>query len=396
MGLFGFNAEKKLRKANDYLAKGIYYDAKVAFEEIIARSDLEETIVGQARDGWREARRALMEEQTAEAKRHAEVGEKEQAVECCKAAVEQAGNDLDAGEAKEILERLEQGETGAAKLLRGLDDIKSAGDLAPDSMDEDGAVVAGPEALFEVLLQSLPDVQAEAYRWFGPEFREGFLQLQEGKAKETLASFARVAEEVEKNPFFRLEKVQALMQDEQAEEAFRLLEGLELPEEVERRRLEMKVVLLQRLQRGEEAVQTALSLWETSPEDPDAAVLYAEVLFDNGRPQDALDVLLPFHAGRSSAEIAALVARCYVATQRIQEARDLLEGTVEAFFQNPAAMHSRFPLWAARELLRFYIGVGEDPASVRSLVQHLISQDAGSAEQYKELLRKYVEGRETL
>ena len=33
MGLFGFNAEKKLKKANDYLPKGIYYDAKVAFRQ---------------------------------------------------------------------------------------------------------------------------------------------------------------------------------------------------------------------------------------------------------------------------------------------------------------------------------------------------------------------------
>ena len=277
MGLFGFNAEKKLKKANDCLAKGFYYDAKVAFEEIIARGDLQEPTVSQAREGWRRARQALMEEQIAEAKRYFEVGEAEQALGCCEAALEQAGNDLDASEAKELLERVKQGETRAAKLLRGLDEIKAAGGLAPESEDDIDAVAAGPEALFEVLLQSLPTDQAEAYHRFGPEFREGFLDLQEGRAKEALASFSRVGQEVEVNPYFRLEKSQALMQDEQWEEALHLLDDLELPEEVERRRLEMKVVVLQRLQRGDEAVQAARGLWEKSREDPDVAVLYAEV-----------------------------------------------------------------------------------------------------------------------
>jgi tetratricopeptide (TPR) repeat protein len=391
LGLFGFNAEKKLKKADDYLAREIYYEAKLAYEEIIMRDGVEASIIERAREGWRQARQALMEEQTAEAKRLVRAGEPDQAVESCRAALEQAGNDLDASEARELLEKLGQGGTAAEKLLQGLDEIPSSGDAAPAPVDEEDAVASGPEALFEVLLQSLPAVQAEAYDSFGPEFRAGFLELQEGRAKEALAAFSRVPEEVGASPFFRLEKAQALMQDEQSEDALQLLEGLELPEEVERRRLEMNAVLFQRLQRGEEALQAALRLWEAHPEDPDVAVLYAEVLSDQNRPQEALDILMPFHEEQSSPEIASLVARCYVATDRAQEARDLLEGTVEAFFQNPAAMNGRFPLWAARELLRFYVGVKEDPGRVRSLVQHLIRHDPASAESYKLALKRYAD-----
>lgn len=392
MGLFGFNAEKKLKKGNDYLAKGIYYDAKIAFEEIITRDNVQASIVGRAREGWRQARRALMEEQTAEAKRFVQAGEAEQALECCRAAVEQAGSDIDAGEARELLDRLQEGETAAAKLLDGLDEIPTA-NLPVEEVEDDEAIAAGPEAIFDVLLQALPSQQAEAYHWFGSEFRDGYLHLQEGRAKEALEAFERVPKEVEEHAFFRLEKAQALLHERRPEEALGLLDAIELPEEMGARRAEMRIILLQELGRGDEAVQQAREHYEAARDAQDVAVLYAEVLLENGHAQEALDALEPFRAGQQSPEVGTVIARSYMATGKVQEARDLLEGTVEGFFQSAGGLHARFPIWAARELLYFYIGVGEDPERVRSLVQHLISHDPPSAERYKQALKGYVEQR---
>lgn len=394
MGLFGFNAEKKLKKANEYLAKGIYYDARIAFEEILVRDNVQASITGQAREGWRMARRAMMEQQTSEAKRLVQAGEPAQALECCLAAVEQAGEDLDAGEAKQLLERLQEGETGAAKLLAGLDDIPALDDLPVEEGNEEQAMAVGPDAIFDVLMESLTAEQAETYRGFGPDFRKGFLELQEGNAEAALDAFARVSKEAQEHPFFRLEKAQALRYARKSADALVQLDGLELPDELNRKRLELKVVLLQDLERGEEAVKEARGIWEADKEDHEAAVLYAETLLENDHAQEALDVIMPFHKGRPVPEIDTIVVRCYGRTGKIQEARDLLEGTVEGFFQSPGGLHARFPVWAARELLQLYVSVGEDPERVRSLVQHMISHDAPSAEQYKQVLAKYVELRE--
>ena len=395
MGLFGFNAEKKLNKANDYLAKGIYYEAKVVFEEIITRDNVQASIVGKAREGWRQARRAMVDEQTAEAKRLIRGGEPTLALECCMAAAEQAGNDIDASEAQELLDKLQGGETAAAKLLGGLDDIPAAG-LPVEEVEDEDTMAVGAEALFDVLMESMPSQQAETYYSFGPEFRAGYLYLQEGKAKEALEAFERVPKEAADHPYFHLEKAQALMYDLRSKDALELLDTIELPPELDTRRLEMRIVLLQRLERTDEAVQEARRLYEASGDDQDVGVLYAEVLLDNGHAQEALDVIEPFREGPQKPEVDTLVARCYVATGKVQEARDLLEGTVEGFFQNPGGLHARFPVWAARELLYFYIGVSEDPQRVRSLVQHLISHDSSSAERYKAALKRYVEEREKL
>jgi thioredoxin-like negative regulator of GroEL len=334
-----------------------------------------------------------MEEQTVEAKRLVQAGDTEQALECCRAAVEQAGNDIDAGEARELLDRLEKGETAAAKLLSGLDDIPAAGDLPVEEVDDE-AIAAGPEALFDVYLESLPAEQAEAFQGFGSEFRDGYLSLQEGRAKEALEAFNRAPKEVEDHPLFLLEKAQALMQERQAEEALKILDAIDLREELRARRTEMRIVLLQQLGRGDEAVQEARTHYEASRDNQDVAILYGEVLLENGQPQEALDVLEAFRGGQQNPEIETVVARSYVATGKVQEARDLLEGTVEGFFQSAGHMHTRFPVWAARELLYFYIGVSEDPERVRSLVQHLISHDPPSAAGYKEALKRYVEQRE--
>jgi predicted Zn-dependent protease len=394
VGLFGFNAEKKLKKAEEYLAREIYYEARLAFEEIIIRKDVNPTLASRAREGWRRSRKALMEAQIEEAKRMIRAGEPAAARDSCLAAIEQAAEDLDAGEAKTLLERLDEGQTEAARLLAGLDEVPLAHQLPPEeAADSEAGTTEGAEAMFEVLLQPLPEEQAQLYRDFGPEFRDGYLLLQEGRAAEALGKFAEIPEEVASNPFFRLEKGQALMHVKKYQEALESLEGIELAPEAERRRSEIRTVLLHELGRKEEAVDAARRMWESDREDRDAAILYAEMLLEAERAEEAEKVIDPFHSPAPEPEVDGMLVRTYLALGKAQEARDLLEGTVEGFFQNPAAFRRGFPIWAGRDLLGFYISVREDPKRVRSLVQHLIGHDPGSAERYKALLSDYVKSR---
>jgi hypothetical protein len=135
-------------------------------------------------------------------------------------------------------------------------------------------------------------------------------------------------------------------------------------------------------------------MWEENDEDQDAAILYTEILLENERAQEAENVIKPLHTPHHNPEVDSLLVRAYSELGKGQDARELLEPAVEGFFQNPVAYHRRFPLWAARELLALYIAVGEEPKQVRAIVQHLISYDPGSAEEYKAMLKKYVEERE--
>ncbi|MBD3162882.1 MAG: hypothetical protein GF346_10765 [Candidatus Eisenbacteria bacterium] len=394
MGLFGFNAEKKLKKGQQFLAGGLAYEARMAFEEILLRDKMEEPILAEARKGWVEARTLLMREQIAEATELLRAGDRAGARESCRAAIEQAGTDLDAAEARKMLAELEKGESAAAKMLEGLDEIPDATRVVAEQADDEDAVASGPEALFDVLLQPLPEEHAEAYRGFGPEFRDAFLLLQDGEAEQALEAFGRIPEETAAHPYVQLERAQALMVARQNEEALERLTGLDLPPDLERRAREMRIVLLQRLERGEEAEKEARALFEAAPEDLEAKLFYAEVLLDNDKGQEGLDLVLPLRGGQSVPEIDRLVVRGYVQTDRIDDARELLETTVEGFFQSPGGLHARFPVWAARDLLNVYITIGEEPKRVRALVQHLIGHDPPNAERYKEALASYVEARE--
>ncbi len=394
MGLFGFNAEKKLKKGSDFLEKGIYYEARRTFEEIIVRDGVDPWIVEQAKAGWRRARESLMENQVAEARRLVQAGEIDEAAECCRAAVEQAGSDIDAGEAAKLLAELEQGLGAAQKILEGIDDLpdRPAEPNVEGEVEEE--IVAGPEALFEVLLQPLPKEQAEAFRSFGQPFRDGYLHLQEGRPKEALACFDAIPEEIARDPLARLERAQALMVDERDEDALGELENLDLPVGLQRRRQEMRVVLLHRTDRGEDAEQEARAVWDGAREDPEAITLYADILLRNEKPREVLELIEPLRTPNLDPEIGRLLVGAQIGAGQVQEARDLLEETVEQFFQTPGGLHSRFPLWAARELFALYVGVNEEPKRVRSLVQHLIHHDPGSANIYKGTLAKYAEDRE--
>ncbi len=339
----------------------------------------------------------MMSGQIDEARRLFAAGEKGQALECCRAAIDLAGDDLDAGEAKELLARIEteQGK-GTPRILAGLDALPPVEEAPAEEIPQEEFFGDRPDEIFEVHLETLPPDVAEIYRGMGAEFRDGFLSIQEGRPKEAIDRFASAPESAAAHPVFRLEKAQALLLDGQNEAALAEIEWIALPEELARRRTEMRVILLERLDRKDEAEDEARRLWE-GQQDVEAAVLYAELLIDHGHHPRAVEILKPHvHPARPQPDIDGLAARAYAGAGEIGEARNLLERAVESFFQGPVGMRDapRFPVWAARELLGLYTAVGEPPDNVRSLVQHLIRHDPSSADHYKEALARYAEERE--
>jgi hypothetical protein len=338
----------------------------------------------------------MIDMQTEEAERHLRGGDIPAAIGCWQAVVELGGDDIDATAAREMLARHAGASTDHEKLLAGLDAIAPVEEI-PQEEGEAGEEYYGddPGEIFEVYLQTLPEKQAEAYRTLGEPFRDGFLLIQEGKAREALERFAAAGEAQEVQPYFRLERAQALLLDEQSVEALRDLDAMEIPEEVRRRVAEMRTILLERLGRHEDAEAEAARIWEQD-KDADAAILYGELLVDHSRFDRALEIVKPFvHPGRPQPDVDRLAARAYAGTGKTREARDLLERAVESYFQGPVGMRDapQFPLWAVRELLALYVAQKEEPEKVRSLVQHLIRHDPASAESYKGILAEYARDR---
>lgn len=396
MGLFGFNAEKKLSKGREQLSKGFYYEARLTFEEVLLHDKVDEALRGQAKTGWREARSAMIAGQLEEAAQHLASGEKEEALGSWRAVIELAGNDLDAGDAPRMIE-LHGG--GEAKILEGLDEIVPETIQPSEEVEEEEFFGESPDEVFEVHLQTQDEAIAERYRSFGPAFRDGYLALQEGKATEALERFSAAAESVAVDPFFRLEKAQALMLARSDEEALGELSAIEFPAEcpgeVARKAEEMRAVLLARTGKNEEAIEAARRLFEAAA-DQDAALFLGELLTENERYEEALRVLKPYsQAGRPQQEIDVALARAHAGAGNTREALDLLEMSVEAYFQGPTSPRgaARFPLVAARDLLSLYVIAGEESEKVRSLAQHLIRQDPESAETYKAQLVAYAKAR---
>jgi tetratricopeptide (TPR) repeat protein len=406
VGLFGFNAEKKLAKAKELLTRGLAYDARLAFEEIIMRGDVDPGIAGQARGGWREARGLLVANQLEQAAEHLAAGDREQARESCLAAIEQAGEDLDSGEARALLARVEK-ELGkpTRTLLEGIaaparpaepdaaeGEEEEEGEATGAGQGEEGSFDQDPEALFEVHLGALPDEQADRLRSFGPEFRDGYLALQEGRVEEALECFEAAPSSVAADPYFKLEMALVLHQLRSDGDALEMIEGLDLDGPAGRRRTELQVSILDRLDRAEEAEQQARALWEISGHDTPSSLLYGELLLLHKEFDRALEVVRPLvHAGRPQPEIDRLVARAYRATGRTEDARQLLERALEVHFQGGMGLHATgFPVWAAWELLDLYIAIEEEPRAIRAIANHLMQQDPESSETVRKILERHA------
>lgn len=397
MGLFGWNAEKKLAKGEEQLAKGLFYEARLTFEEIIVHEKVESSIASQAKGGWRKARAALIANQMSEAENLLRSGDTAQAADCWRAIIELAGNDLDCSEARDLLARHGGKPSLRSQVLEGLDSVAAEERLPAEEEEEQEEYAAeDPDQIFEVYLQTLPEGQAEAYRALGEAFRDGYLLIQEGRAQEALDRFAAAGDQEARSPYFQLEVAQALLLAERNEEAVAGLEAVEGAPEIRRRVAEMRAILHERLGRHDEAEAEAKIVWEDG-KSIDGAIFYAELLVDHGRFEPALEILKPMvHPARPQAEIDRLAARAHAGLGQTGETRSLLERLVESFFQGPIGMRDAppFPLLAARDLVELYMAGGESMDRIRSLIQHLIRHDPEHAGTYKARLAAYAESLE--
>ncbi len=391
MGLFGFNPEKRIAKGDEELAKGFYYDARMIYEDILRREGIPDAVRARAKEGWRKARAALIEAQIDEAKRQLAAGDEEEAAQSCRSAIEQADEDLDASEARAMLEKISGGspEAQRAALLKHLVESGAAEAVPPREVDgaEPEEIVTGgsDEEVFEVYMNAFPEEIADRYRAFGPEFRFAYVKLQEGKTDEALELLDSTPEGIRDDPLLRLERGQALLLADRNDEALQAIEGIALPKEIDARRSHMRVILLERLDRREEAEADVKRLWTADPVNPDVTVLYGEILIAAGKHQEALDLLRPFkREGRPQPELDNLIAQAYRGAGMVAEAQLLLERTVERYFQGGYASGDmqRFPIWAARQLLDIYVSTGQDPERTEALRNHLVKQDPGNAERY--------------
>lgn len=394
MGLFGFNAEKKLAKARENLQKGFFYESRMAFEEILKREDVDGGIRSQAKEGWRSARQGMIAEQMEEARRLIRAEERDSALESLQTVVEIADTDLDCAEAKAMIAELTRAEEGAADALRGLEvPVPAAVEMVEDADGDGVGFGESPDDLLEVYLGAMPEEIAETYRGLGTEFRDAFLMLQQGEPAEAARLFESVPAERKGDPVVRLEWGQALLLLDRNEESLELLQNIALPPALERRRAEMATILLDRLGRRSEAEAEARRLYAAHGQEAEVALFFGDIMVGHGQFDDALAALKPFIPAGDPPEVIALAARAHLAKGEIEEGKGLLEQALEIFFQGPGlgGRAPRFPIAAARELLSFRIQSGAEMESVRSLAQHLINNDPGSSEAYLETVRRYAE-----
>jgi tetratricopeptide (TPR) repeat protein len=414
MGPWLFNSEKKLKRADADLSDGLFYDAMRAYKDILKKEKNNAWVRAQAEAGLVKARQGLVGLQTEEAKRLLKDGDRMEALECCRNAIELAGSDLRATEAKSILSTIlpESSETADEALEEMVD-------LEAPTEDEDGAGATPPEIgkedLFQLYLNSLPDEWAETLAGFGPAFRDGYLLVQQGRAEEGLERLAEAPDQV--HPLFRFHKAQALFTCGRDKEALEALADLDLPDDLMRIRAELRTVLFWRLGEGEKSEKEARWLHEAAPDDMSAAHLYAQVLASNQKYGEALGLLKPWiHPAQIIPALDQMVIQLCLKLDEIDDATVLLERAVTKYFHDSLSsgcgsqvgrsfgLGARafpsvekvepvepYPLWAARKLLDLYIEHGEAPEKVEDLVETLIMYDPESELEYRERLNAYLD-----
>jgi tetratricopeptide (TPR) repeat protein len=418
-----FNAAKKLHQAEEALAKGLFYDAMLAFQAVLKKEKADPSIEMRASGGLSQARKALMEIQISAAQGFLEEGNKREAAECCRNAIELAGRDHDPKAARDLLAAALSGSNAAepdddAGLLSG-DDFGPEEDEDPGVPIEEAGIDS--EELFTLYLSSYPEDRAAHLRGLGPEFRDGFLHVQQGRAEKALASFDGAPPGPCADPIFRLHRAQALYVLGDDARAREILDALDLPEDLRRGQAELLTAVAARQGDLDTSEAVARALASGLPDDLDAAQLLAQVLTSRRKFDEALDILLPFlDPAHVTPEIDGFIVRLLLELGRTEESVEILERAVRKSFHEslsrratgragslfpggglaglglaggagPAPPPEDFPLWAARTLLKLYTENRVDPRKVEKLVDSLVLLDPDSeAEYWDRLERSYL------
>jgi tetratricopeptide (TPR) repeat protein len=394
MGLFGFNAEKKLARARKYAEEGKHYEARRAFEEVAERADSEELRTA-ARTGSRDVRAAMIAARIAEADGLEATGDLEVAMDRLRTALDLAGDDLPKESLEERLRALE-----APRRPAQATSTPQPPDLLPDPVEDsarrakrsettDPSELFGvnPGEEFAILMNTLPDELASLFQQQGESFRLGYLALTRGAPQAALRKFDEMDwSELPPAPI-ALERARALLLARRPEEALALVDRIGDAGPAGRW---LRVEALRDMGRIDDAVDAAAELVNAQEQNtPESDALLAWTLIEAGRPEEAYDHLEGWLEGRApDEEVLVPAAQALSMLDRIPEAIRLLENLIHHRLEASLATgrEPNFPVQAGRRLLAFYIAEGRSPGEFRALVMHLLDFDPERGEQYRGLL----------
>jgi len=253
MGLFGSSPQKKLEKARGFLAQENWYDAKRHFEDALeSATKLSEGERAEARAGIRRCRERMIAARVADAEELLRIGDREGARDRAQIAVDLAEGDLDAGAARELLQRI--GAPVRPLSPGGLDEAAAQDDLLPDGpprgpadpgllerararlfdrgREEPEAVSDeeffgdDPNSLFDLHLESVAPRAAEEFRRLGPDFQFGYLATVGGDGARALRFFDRLDWGAIRHLGARRVRANALLLAGRAEESLALLDEM--------------------------------------------------------------------------------------------------------------------------------------------------------------------------
>jgi tetratricopeptide (TPR) repeat protein len=208
-------------------------------------------------------------------------------------------------------------------LIRSCERQLAPGEAPSFALPEEALGAVELDDLFELAIADKPDSRAEAYRILGPEFREGYVALVQGRARAAAARFREAALRSPSSFLVHLELGRALSLGGELDEARDALEvalGL-APDDGEGRLLSAAISI--ELGRFREAESRLASLVEPGGARPEAVFLMGKALAGLGRRDDALERF------RETVKLEPNFHEAFFEAGRLMKAR----GEVEAAFQ---------------------------------------------------------------
>ena len=390
MGLFSKNWAKELDRAEDLLRRDLPAPALEIAERAASRAEpgvrerAEAMVLG--------ARKAVMASVLAKAAAAEADGTLEDAADWLLAAVEQEPS----AERREELE---------ARRQALLDRVESADGLWPESAQTstviaDEAAPADLEFQYETLIAMLGDEARALYENRPVDFKQAFVDLNEGRTAAALEAFARLAEAAPEDPVVRLEQGRArLLSGDPAAARSDFAEAWEAFDETlleTDRSLSVPALWAEAsLAAGHasEVAERLEPLVSRATKEPELCRLYATALLSTGRVDRAvahLEAALPLLPG--DPELNLLLAQALASAGDTERA---IAGLESAIAPSCAAGGCRRPaahLPSFRLLARLHLEHGEGPERARELMAlvanaqqgHLGSQDLAILAAYYE------------
>ncbi|MEZ4654215.1 MAG: hypothetical protein R3E12_11665 [Candidatus Eisenbacteria bacterium] len=296
MGLFGFNAEKKIAQARRQAADGKLYDALRSYEEVAERADqaaLREAAESEARD----IRTRMIEARVEEADAFEAAGDLVAAKDRLQTALDLAGDDLPRERLDERLRAIESPrrptrvspEAPPQDLLPDPEEDPHRGAIRAEPTDPHDLYGEDPEQEFEMLMHTLDPNLVALYQQQGEPFRLGFLALTRGAPRAAIEQFDRMDWDPLPPAPVAFERARALLLARRAEEALELADRIEDAGPAGRW---LRVEALRDLGRVDDAVVAATELVNAQPANTlESDTLLAWTLIEAGRPEEAYEHL---------------------------------------------------------------------------------------------------------